>query len=183
MKRAILCIAAGFMALAVAPAEAALIRIDGVQINGVWSETDMSAVDGIVLGRHPGVYGADAAQRFDPVALAQADSPTPPGSAIVQASTRADGMILGNGAAAAFFYGRAAPWDPTVSGGGAVHRSPARDHVEGANKRAAGEEDNGGGMPGHLPEPASWAMMVLGFSALGFTLRRRPKASARIRFS
>ena len=34
-----------------------------------------------------------------------------------------------------------------------------------------------------VPEPATWAMMMLGFGGLGYTLRRRPTAGARIRFA
>lgn len=44
-------------------------------------------------------------------------------------------------------------------------------------------DDAVGGATGGVPEPASWAMMVLGFSALGYTLRRRPGTRTRIRFS
>jgi hypothetical protein len=34
-----------------------------------------------------------------------------------------------------------------------------------------------------VPEPATWAMMMLGFGGLGYTLRRRPTVGARIRFA
>ena len=34
-----------------------------------------------------------------------------------------------------------------------------------------------------VPEPATWAMMLLGFGALGYAMRRRPKVSTRIRFA
>ena len=30
---------------------------------------------------------------------------------------------------------------------------------------------------GAVPEPATWAMMIAGFGAMGFALRRRPKVS------
>lgn len=34
-----------------------------------------------------------------------------------------------------------------------------------------------------VPEPATWAMLMLGFGGLGHTLRRRPAAGTRIRFA
>lgn len=34
-----------------------------------------------------------------------------------------------------------------------------------------------------VPEPATWAMMMLGFGALGTAMRRRPKINSRIRFA
>ncbi|RYD21231.1 MAG: PEP-CTERM sorting domain-containing protein [Spirochaetia bacterium] len=34
-----------------------------------------------------------------------------------------------------------------------------------------------------VPEPATWAMMTLGFGAMGFAMRRKAKASTRIRFA
>ena len=34
-----------------------------------------------------------------------------------------------------------------------------------------------------VPEPATWAMMMLGFGALGTALRRRPASKARVRFA
>ena len=36
---------------------------------------------------------------------------------------------------------------------------------------------------GAVPEPATWAMMMLGFGAMGFAMRRRAQTSARIRFA
>ncbi len=41
---------------------------------------------------------------------------------------------------------------------------------------------NPGPGPGAVPEPATWAMMLLGFGGVGHALRRRPK-QARIRFA
>jgi len=41
----------------------------------------------------------------------------------------------------------------------------------------AGATYTGNGTLGAVPEPATWAMMLLGFGAMGFTLRRRPKAA------
>ena len=34
-----------------------------------------------------------------------------------------------------------------------------------------------------VPEPATWAMMILGFGGIGVALRRRPKVATRIRFA
>ena len=34
-----------------------------------------------------------------------------------------------------------------------------------------------------VPEPATWAMMLLGFGGLGYAMRRRPKVATRIRFA
>lgn len=34
-----------------------------------------------------------------------------------------------------------------------------------------------------VPEPATWAMMMLGFGGMGFAMRRRNRTSARIRFA
>lgn len=34
-----------------------------------------------------------------------------------------------------------------------------------------------------VPEPATWAMMLLGFGAMGYAVRRRGKVDARIRFA
>lgn len=36
---------------------------------------------------------------------------------------------------------------------------------------------------GGVPEPTTWAMMLVGFGALGFALRRRTKVTGRIRFA
>ena len=35
----------------------------------------------------------------------------------------------------------------------------------------------------HLPEAATWAMMLLGFSGMGYALRRRSPTKARVRFT
>jgi hypothetical protein len=34
-----------------------------------------------------------------------------------------------------------------------------------------------------VPEPATWAMMLIGFGAIGGALRRRQKVAGRIRFA
>jgi len=36
---------------------------------------------------------------------------------------------------------------------------------------------------GPVPEPGTWAMMLCGFGALGFSMRRRRKDNARVRFA
>lgn len=36
---------------------------------------------------------------------------------------------------------------------------------------------------GAVPEPASWALMILGFGLVGFAMRQRPKVSANVRFA
>ncbi len=36
---------------------------------------------------------------------------------------------------------------------------------------------------GAVPEPATWAMMIVGFGAIGGTLRRRQNVAARVRFA
>lgn len=39
------------------------------------------------------------------------------------------------------------------------------------------------GLTAAVPEPATWGMMLAGFAGLGYVMRRRPPARARIRFS
>ena len=34
-----------------------------------------------------------------------------------------------------------------------------------------------------VPEPATWAMMMLGFGSMGYAMRRKNKVSTRIRFA
>lgn len=36
---------------------------------------------------------------------------------------------------------------------------------------------------GAIPEPATWAMLILGFAVVGFSMRRRSKANVRVRFA
>ncbi len=38
-------------------------------------------------------------------------------------------------------------------------------------------------LTGGVPEPATWAMMVMGFGAMGFALRRRTAATMRVRYA
>ena len=37
--------------------------------------------------------------------------------------------------------------------------------------------------PGGIPEPMTWAMMIIGFAATGFAMRRRNKQVARVRYA
>lgn len=37
--------------------------------------------------------------------------------------------------------------------------------------------------PGAVPEPLTWAMMIIGFAAVGFSMRRRSKQDARVRYA
>lgn len=41
----------------------------------------------------------------------------------------------------------------------------------------------GGATANAVPEPATWAMMMLGFGAMGAAMRRRPKVATRIRYA
>ena len=34
-----------------------------------------------------------------------------------------------------------------------------------------------------VPEPAVWAMMLFGFGGLGYSMRRRPKQTLRVRYA
>lgn len=36
---------------------------------------------------------------------------------------------------------------------------------------------------GAIPEPGTWAMMLVGFGAIGYAMRRRPKTSVTVRFA
>ena len=36
---------------------------------------------------------------------------------------------------------------------------------------------------GAVPEPATWALMMLGFGGMGFAMRRKPQVGTRIRFA
>jgi hypothetical protein len=52
---------------------------------------------------------------------------------------------------------------------------------------SAGEGSYGGNLTftpnSAVPEPATWAMMLMGFGAIGFGMRRRRKETARVRFA
>ncbi|WP_296722724.1 FxDxF family PEP-CTERM protein [Erythrobacter sp.] len=38
-------------------------------------------------------------------------------------------------------------------------------------------------VPGGIPEPLTWAMMIIGFAAIGFAMRRRKQEVARVRYA
>jgi len=51
---------------------------------------------------------------------------------------------------------------------------------------ATGNASYGGQLtfvPGGIPEPMTWAMMILGFAAIGFAMRRRSEEVARVRYA
>lgn len=54
------------------------------------------------------------------------------------------------------------------------------------NWTATGNASYGGNLtfvPGGIPEPMTWAMMILGFAAVGFAMRRRNQEVARVRYA
>ena len=54
------------------------------------------------------------------------------------------------------------------------------------NWTATGNASYGGNLtfvPGGIPEPMTWAMMILGFAAVGFAMRRRNEEVARVRYA
>jgi len=54
------------------------------------------------------------------------------------------------------------------------------------NWTASGNASYGGNLtfiPGGIPEPMTWAMMIIGFAAVGFAMRRRNKEVARVRYA
>lgn len=54
------------------------------------------------------------------------------------------------------------------------------------NYTATGNASYGGNLtfiPGGIPEPMTWAMMIIGFAAIGFGMRRRSKEVARVRYA
>lgn len=44
-------------------------------------------------------------------------------------------------------------------------------------------QGNNATVPGPVPEPATWAMLLFGFGSVGYALRRRPKVAMRVRFA
>lgn len=60
------------------------------------------------------------------------------------------------------------------------------NNVLSVNYTAAGNAAYGGQLtftPGGIPEPMTWAMMIIGFAAVGFAMRRRNKEVARVRYA
>ena len=54
------------------------------------------------------------------------------------------------------------------------------------NWTATGNASYGGNLtfvPGGIPEPMTWAMMILGFAAVGFAMRRRNQEVTRVRYA
>lgn len=54
------------------------------------------------------------------------------------------------------------------------------------NWTATGNASYGGNLtfiPGGIPEPMTWAMMIIGFAAIGFAMRRRNNEVARVRYA
>ena len=62
-------------------------------------------------------------------------------------------------------------FDPNVDGSYAVDL--AVDGLKGGSKSLSIHINVGQGLQGAVPEPASWALMILGFGAAGAALRRR----------
>lgn len=70
--------------------------------------------------------------------------------------------------------------------GGAVEGAVISDGFSSAGAKIGGTNFTGvvpGVSPGAVPEPATWALMLLGFAAIGAAVRRRPAQEARIRFA
>lgn len=156
MKRAIIHIAGASMALASAPGHAALFVPDITH----------GRADELTIGSKSIAF--DDSQRSGAWQLATGETTVAADPAFARALGRATGVV-GSSSDSLDAYAHLAS------------ASLSRPMAQPAFHAAAVSKDDG--LPAHLPEPASWVMMLLGFSALGFTLRRRPKVSARIRFS
>jgi hypothetical protein len=63
-------------------------------------------------------------------------------------------------------------------GAGSFTDDVARDALAaGADYRGDAQRDKAKGLPAHLPEPASWALLICGFGGIGFALRRAHRRS------
>ena len=54
------------------------------------------------------------------------------------------------------------------------------------NYTATGNASYGGQLtfiPGGIPEPMTWSLMILGFAAVGFAMRRKKKETVRVRYA
>ncbi|MEO5939097.1 MAG: DUF1194 domain-containing protein [Sphingomonas sp.] len=81
--------------------------------------------------------------------------------------------ILGEAGLLAFYQ-------TNVQGGAGSFTTPADSFAtfDAALKSKIGRELTGG-----VPEPTTWAMMVMGFGAVGFSLRRRRNVTMRVRYA
>ncbi len=80
--------------------------------------------------------------------------------------------ILGEAGLLAFYQNN-------VQGGAGSFTIPAASF---ADFGAAVQTKIGREITGGVPEPTTWAMMVIGFGAVGFALRRRPRTTMRVRY-
>lgn len=98
------------------------------------------------------------------------DPPADPGllpDAALPGSRAADGLPGGPAGFAPFGAPFGAPGDPGdgfIPGGGGIPGGPGVP---------PGTPPPGGGIPSGIPEPGTWAVMILGFFAVGWAMRRR----------
>ncbi|QDZ06491.1 DUF1194 domain-containing protein [Sphingomonas panacisoli] len=103
-----------------------------------------------------------------------ADTLTARNAALALGVDQINGLpILGESGLLAFYQNN-------VQGGAGSFTQPAATFADfdAAIKAKIGRELVGG-----VPEPTTWAMMVMGFGAVGFSLRRRNKVAMRVRFA
>lgn len=62
--------------------------------------------------------------------------------------------------------------------GGSVMGSVIADRFTAAGATVGGQGFSGYASPGAVPEPSTWAMLILGFGAVGAAMRRRQSAAA-----
>ncbi len=71
--------------------------------------------------------------------------------------------------------------------GGRLFRSDSATSTYAANASATGEDARflvtGSVVAAAVPEPATWALMILGMGAVGFAMRRRSKVNTTVRFA
>ena len=78
----------------------------------------------------------------------------------------------------ALFYDAAAITSGEVLLDSYFPRNPGYSHITFFDTKSGT-----GGNGGAVPEPATWAMMLLGFGAMGMVMRRRRKQTANVRFA